>query len=62
VWSELAVIGRIQIQERACFRQYPALKGAAVDGSDSFLGSGSSSVGIKFDAGQVCARIFDDFD
>src|ERR1035438_2891863 len=38
VRTKLAVIRRIQIQQRTRFRQYPALKRAAVDGRDSFSG------------------------
>src|SRR6516164_9589598 len=62
MWPALAVIGRVQIQERAGFPQYPALKGTTMDGRNSFVSGGCSSVGIKFDAGQVRACIFGDVD
>src|SRR6516225_6394068 len=43
VWSELAVIGRIQVKKRAGLGQHPTVKGAAMDGGNSSLyGNGCS--------------------
>src|SRR3974390_3560519 len=41
---------------------YPALKGAAVHGRNSFLSRGGGSVGIEFDARQVGTPFFGYFD
>src|SRR5271169_3480090 len=60
VRPKLCVIGRIQVQERACFRQHPALKGAAVNGRYSLLGGGRSSVRVELDTCQVRVRILCD--
>src|SRR5271157_3692234 len=62
VRPKLAIIGRIQIQERTGFRQHPALKRAAVDGGNAIAVGGFGTVGIEFDAGQVPAGVFGDFD
>src|SRR3974390_2444858 len=62
VWSELAVIGRIEIQKRAGFCQHTALKRAAVNRGDPFSGCRCSPVGIQFDAGGARAAVFGDFD
>jgi hypothetical protein len=51
VRPKLAVIGRIQIQQRARFRQNPALKRAAVDGGNAIAVGGLGTVGIEFYAG-----------
>src|SRR5271166_3912340 len=60
VRPKLAVIRRIQIQERASFRQHPALKNAAVDGGDSFSGGCRGPVCIEFNAGQVGTSVHGD--
>src|SRR6516165_2108580 len=62
VWSELAVIGRIEIQKRAGFCQHTALKRAAVNRGDPFSGCRCSPGGIQFDASQVRVCILGDFD
>jgi hypothetical protein len=53
VRPKLAVIGRIQIQERTGLRQHPALKRAAVDGGNAIAAGGFGAIGIEFDAGQM---------
>jgi hypothetical protein len=62
VWSELAVIERIEIQKRAGFCQHTALKRAAVNGGDPFRGGRCSPVCIEFNASGACAAVFGDFD
>ena len=54
---KLGVIGRIQIQERTGFRQYPALKRAAVDRGDAIPAGGCGTVGVEFDGGEMSAGV-----
>src|SRR5271166_4943612 len=57
VRPKLAVIGRIQIQERTSFRQHPALKRAAVYGGNAIAVGGFGAIGIEFDAGEMSVGI-----
>src|ERR1035437_9901482 len=55
VQSNFSVVRWIQIQKRAGFRHYPALKRTAVDCRDAILGGRDCSIGIEFDASQMSA-------
>src|ERR1035441_8931980 len=48
--SNFAIVRWIQVQKRAGFRQYPALKSAAVDCRDAILGGRGRSVRIELNA------------
>ena len=56
----LCVVWRIQVQERTCFREDSALEGAAVNGRNSLLVGGRSSVRVELDACQVGVSILHD--
>src|SRR5271157_6048078 len=57
VRPNLGVIGRIQIQQRARFRQYPTLKRAALDRGNASAVGGFGAIGVEFDGGEMSVGI-----
>ena len=58
--SNFGVVRWIQIQKRAGFRQYPALKSTAEDRRDSFPGGCRGPVRVEFDGSEMSLRILRD--
>src|ERR1039457_5863643 len=62
VRANFGVVRWVQIQKRAGFRQYSALKSTAMDCRDAILGGRGCSVRVELNAGQMSACVPSDLD